>query len=45
MILMDEMHYGGHVDGMKFDVTAIFEDIIKKFGVSKKAKNGTVPIL
>jgi hypothetical protein len=29
---------------VKFDVAAIFEYIIEKFGLSEKAKNGTVTI-
>jgi hypothetical protein len=44
MTLIEEIHDGEHVDGVKFDVTAIFEYIIEKFGLSEKAKNGTVTI-
>jgi hypothetical protein len=44
MTLIDEMHDGEHVGGMKFDVAAIFEYVIEKFGLSEKAKNGTLTI-
>jgi hypothetical protein len=44
MTLIDEIHDGEHADGVKFDVAAIFKYIIEKFGLSEKAKNGTVTI-
>jgi hypothetical protein len=44
MTLIDEIHDGEHVDGVKFGVAAIFEYIIEKFSLSEKAKNGTVAI-
>jgi hypothetical protein len=44
MTLINEIHDGEHVDGVKFDVAAIFEYIIEKFGLSEKSKNGMVTI-
>jgi hypothetical protein len=44
MTLIDEIHDSEHVDGVKFDVAAIFEYIIGKFSLSEKAKNGKVTI-
>jgi hypothetical protein len=44
MTFIHEIHDGEHVDRVKFDVAAIFEYFIEKFGLSEKATNGTVII-
>jgi hypothetical protein len=44
MALINTNYDGEYVDGVKFDVAAIFEYIIEKFSLSEKAKNGTVNI-
>jgi hypothetical protein len=44
MTVINEMHDGSSVDGISFDEEAVFQFIVEKFGLSKKAKHGTVEI-
>jgi hypothetical protein len=44
MTLINEIRDGESVDGIRFDEESVFRFIIEKFGLSEKAKNGTVEI-
>jgi hypothetical protein len=44
MTLINEIHDRESVDGIEFDEEVVFRYIIEKFGLSEKAKHGTVEI-
>jgi hypothetical protein len=45
MALIDRIHDREHVDGVSFNVEAVFKYIIEKFGLADKVNNGTVTIV